>query len=207
MITIRIGIPCYNGEISEETEKSIKEIKNYKDINFDIKIVSGTFCYRGRNISSLSNPKEYNGMAKIKQILPYDYYLSLDADIEFNIDNINGLINRDKDIVGSAYLHRNGFLDKTVGGYFYKVDGIAPKDLCFDKNTTGIIECDWVGGGFILIKKHVLESMDYPYWRHELVEYEEMAELTSEDIGFALAAKKHNYKIYLDFDNKVKHIG
>ena len=204
MLKIRVGIPSYDGKVTAPTQATINKLSTNKEYNFEVMKVSGTFCSLARDISSLPVPSQGGG--KIKQVMPYDYYLAMDSDTAFDIDNVKRLLAADKDIVGGAYAYRSGFPDNIVAGMFDSVPGESPKEKNFKFWEHGLRECDWCGAGCMLIKKHVFETLDFPYWRNRIVVKGDMANQTTEDIGFCMAAKEAGFKIWIDLDNRIAHI-
>ena len=58
-----------------------------------------------------------------------------------------------------------------------------------------IMKVDYVGAGFLLIKKSALEKMEYPYFREYMTQHpflENVQDTTSECVGFCVHAKKFN---------------
>jgi hypothetical protein len=204
MIKIRVGIPSYDGKLTVPTQETVNRLRACTDIDFEIIQISGTFCYRARNISSLAVVKDGGG--KIKQVLPYDYYLAMDADVAFDVQNIKRLLAKERDIVGGAYPLRAGRTDLVVAGCWDSIPGSSSWEKWLRVYNTGLVEVDWCGAGCLLVKKEVLEKMNYPYWIHRTVVIGELADHTSEDIGFCMTAKELGYKIYCDLDNRIAHI-
>jgi hypothetical protein len=160
---------------------------------------------RGRNVSSMA--KCQDAVAPIKQIMPYDYYLSTDDDMAFTAENIQRLIDLDLDIVGAGYTVRSGNDSHLIVACPI---GKRGKPDWFKVWDTGILECDWTGGGLCLIKKNVFEAMEYPYFRNNVVREElngvMVGDIQTEDISFCQDARKAGFKIWVDLDNRVAHI-
>ncbi len=196
---IRVGLP--NSRVmSRQSKETFAALEKYSKIKFDIIIVSGTHCAHARNISSLAEPEKKTG--KIKQTLPYDYYLSVDDDMAFRPENIERLIKKELDIVGASYSTRNGPSDLIVAKPF----GAKSQADWLKVYDNGLKEVEWTGGGCILIKKNVFEAMEYPYWRNEVIINGDEADLSTEDSGFCMNARKAGFKVFCDLDNRVAHI-
>jgi len=140
----------------------------------------------------------------------YDYYMCIDSDIEFNPEDVQALVNRNVDIISGFYQFRynNNY---GVAGTFQYTGCTIHKDGFLKWDSTGLKEVDWVGAGFLLIKREVLENIDFPYFREGILTYinndgKEEAQWHGEDVGFCISAKKAGYKIYVDCDVKVNHI-
>jgi hypothetical protein len=67
--------------------------------------------------------------------------------------------------------------------------------------------CDYVGGGWLMVQKGVFESMDYPWWPPLLQSFENGAivDFCGEDVGFCLKAKEKGFKIWVDPRIRVGH--
>jgi GT2 family glycosyltransferase len=78
-----------------------------------------------------------------------------------------------------------------------------------DFSETALVKFDelaWCGGAFLLVKREVLENMDYPWFRHIYVDMGYRANQTGEDIGFCVNAQNSGYKIAIDCGCVVKHL-
>jgi hypothetical protein len=206
MIKIRVGLPSYDGRLRNETTATLKRLVDCKEYNFEICRIDGGCVYRGRNASSLAIPGIAGG--KRKQIMPYDYYLAMDWDMSFGIENVKRLIASGKDIISGAYGDRTGTSDKLIAGYYDKIPGDCPMQKRLDFWNSGLKEVDWVGAGCLLIKKSVFETMDYPYWTHNVItlEKEDFREIVSEDVSFCMNARAAGFKIWCDLDNRIAHL-
>ena len=198
---IRVGLPNYNG-ICPETEHTLTALKRATQWTVDLKIVSGTYPAKARN-TAITLDKSH---AK-KQHFDFDYFLSMDADMAFDISNLERLIAHNLDIVSMAYVGRTDALcNYIMAGSWSSTPGISHMDNWIPVYEHGIIKCDWVGMGACLIKKAVLEKMEHPYFRHSVIDNGESANEVTEDWGFCIAAKNAGYAIYVDCDNRAAHI-
>jgi hypothetical protein len=72
-----------------------------------------------------------------------------------------------------------------------------------------LVEVDYSGFGFILIKKGIIEKMEYPWFRPQMTEYEkdgiQIQDISMEDVAFCLKAKELGYKILIDTTIRVGH--
>ena len=216
MVTVRVGFPSFRqsvscpncgkkGVIPAQTAAMLQDLQSCKEINFQVVTVTGTHCMRGRNVSSQAKPQD--AVAPIKQILPYDYYLATDDDMAFTSDTIGQLIEHNKDIIGASYMVRSGSdahlivacpIGKRAKADWFKV---------WDR---GIQECDWTGGGCLLIKKNVFEAMEYPWFRNNVVREEVngvlVGDIQTEDLSFCQDARRAGFKVYIDLDVRAAHI-
>ena len=123
----------------------------------------------------------------------YTHFLQWDQDIEANAYQIQALLAHDVDIVSGAYLQRRSDGETS---YCAGRDGRS-----IGINSRGCFPVEWVGAGFLLISRHALESLDRPWFRHEMMD----GDHTSEDVGFCMHARANGFAVYLDCDTIVKH--
>ncbi len=203
---IRVCVPYPNhGAISSETQNSLTLLKKCPDFFVEILEIQGSSISVLRNIGVNKGCSE-----KIKQELgDFDYYLSVDADIAFTPEHLSQLMKHDLDIVGAAYQYR-AQTDLIVAGLFDSCEGDVRNEYFLPIHASGLKEVDWIGAGFTLIKKRVFETMDYPWYREQIVEYEERdekcAKWVGEDVGFCLGARKQGFKVFCDCDCRVRHL-
>lgn len=115
----------------------------------------------------------------------YTHVLFVDTDVIPKIpDFLERLVKHNKDI---------------VSGYYCGVDG---KPCSYSKGEhrigRGLEEVDWFSMGFSLIKREVLEKIEYPA--------PDPVEKLDADIEFCKKAKEEGYKIYQDFSNMGSHL-
>jgi hypothetical protein len=136
----------------------------------------------------------------------FDYYLSVDADIAFTVDDVRRLIARDKDIVGAAYLRRGGTGEIVAG----TCDADAGQICFLSDEVNGLRKVDWIGAGFTLIKRRVFEATPYPWYRETGINYNRDGEpsvlVVGEDIGFCLNAARVGFEVFCDCDCRVEHL-
>lgn len=134
----------------------------------------------------------------------FDYILYADSDMVFDSEDLNKLLAHDQDIVSGLYVTRNG--EKHNVAYKEVITRRRwpyrqPK-LIHDTQSEGYSPVAAIGFGFCLIKTSVIKSM--------LKRYKSLFEPkwgVGEDIAFCLRARKCGYKIYVDRDVKLGHIG
>jgi hypothetical protein len=200
---VRVGLPSFRPVWPIQTQLCFDSLQKYdkSKIDFSLCTVRGTHCLRGRNLSSMAEPKD--GPALKRQKLPYDYYLATDDDMAYTPETIQRLISLNLDIVGASYMTRTGPdahlivacpVDKTMRNDWFKV---------WDR---GVQEAKWVGGGCLLIKKEVFEGMDYPYWTNDPCYVGDYGDMQTEDISLCIRARGLGYKVFVDLDNRVAHI-
>jgi len=129
---------------------------------------------------------------------PGKYLMMIDDDHEFNFDIVEKLMSHNVDIVGGlAFKRRPGYepcvyRQNQEDKQYYP---IVPKTFQ---------EVDVVGTGGIMIKREVLEGMSFPYF---YTEYDENKVHWSVDFKFCINAKKQGFKIFVDPEVQLSHIG
>lgn len=125
----------------------------------------------------------------------FDGIFFIDADMTFNGDILEKMITNDKDICGVLYLnHASG--KQNVFEYANKLDEflkitINPKQ--------GLVEVSAVGSGLLYVKRKVFDAIGNPWFFYEAG--------IGEDVNFCKAAQEKGFKIFVDTDIDVGHIG
>ena len=150
----------------------------------------------GADILRGKDQKPFNGK------VDYDYIMWIDSDVLFTPQNFLKLINHQVDIVSGIYLMSDGKYYSTCEEwdeeYFSKhghFEFMAQKDI---QGKEELIEVSYTGMGFMLIKKGVFESMEYPWFRPIEKKIGDMVDFTTEDVSFCLKAKEKGFKIFID---------
>jgi len=151
-------------------------------------------------------PISYNRNLAVKNFLDkpeYDYLLFLDGDIVPPL-NILDLALYDKDIIGGVCF---GYLRAENFGY-----GIVPfvmrqnekgtYDVMNLDGTEGLVECDGIGSGCMLIKREVLEKMKYPF---KNIYDEDGIKLRGLDFNFCTESKKKGFKVWAHLNYPCGH--
>lgn len=205
---IRVGVlyPSH-GRISDETEEGLRSLSVLtKEYKFDPMIEKCTDIARGRNkIINHWSSDEID-----QRVEGFDYVLFIDSDIGFNEEDVVKLIKDDKDIVSGAYQARD-WPNYYCAGMFS--EGGAVKfgtDKFIPNKKRGLIEVDWVGAGFLLIKRGVFDKIKFPWFNQEYIYYTQggksVAIWNGEDVHFCRLAKKAGIPVYLDCDCVVEHL-
>lgn len=157
----------------------------------------------GGDVTKGKNQKPYNGK------VDYDYILWIDSDNIFTPEHLLKLLKHDLPIVSGVYLMKGGTHYATVQNWdeeFFKKNGyfqfLKPEDF---KDSQKLVEVDYTGLGFFLVKKGVFESLEYPWFRPIFYEIGACYDFCSEDVGLCQTLKKKGYKIYIDPTVKVGH--
>ena len=132
----------------------------------------------------------------------YDYVLFVDSDMTFGELDVESLLKHDTDIVSGLYVTRRG---EDLNVCYKKVIRRRWRrgpELIHDNLKTGYAEIAACGFGFCLIKTEVIKCMSKRYKSL----FEPKWGL-GEDIAFCERAKRCGYKIMVDRDVKLGHIG
>lgn len=154
--------------------------------------------------------------------LNYDYLMWIDSDIDFENHHFTSLLAMDVDVASGWYYQANGL---PVTGYFNirhlehpDPDNVPLPLYDIDKiysfrNDTDIVyrnepyKVDWIGMGWMLIRKGVMERLKYPWFAPKIVRYDrsESYEVMSEDMSFAFNLRDANIPIWVHPRVKVGH--
>ena len=126
-----------------------------------------------------------------------DYILFLDSDETFDDDLLVKLIHRSKDIVGGLIFRRKPPFDPCA--YELKENKFY-RPIPIEKETKGLLEVDAIGTGALLIKMDVFRKLPKPWFYFTEKGF-------GEDLNFCRNAKEAGYKIYVDCDIEIGHIG
>jgi len=204
----------------------LTSVLNHHKINTFVAQNSGSCIHRLREVCS--GASQENGIYQTPfstQEIEYDYLMWIDSDIVFNRDNFERLLEADKDVVTGWYVDINqypafGFLHKKEKKYgrkkqpfpLYDKDNLYAFRNDFQvEGKTEMYKIDWVGMGWMLIKKGVMEKIPYPWFSPKFVrilgknEGEESITSLSEDISFQLSLKEAGIDIWLDPLIRVGH--
>lgn len=180
-------------------------VLNQGDIRQELVQVLSYLTHNNKHTITLSYPAEkpisYNRNKIVKDFLEsgHDYLLMIDGD---NVPPINilDMVEHEKEIVGGLC-------------FAYMKDAIIPLVLKKNENgsyttmridgSEGLIECDAVGSGCMMIKREVLEEIKAPF----LNEYDEDGiKVTGLDIAFCRRAKEKGFKVWCDLNQPISHI-
>ena len=187
---ILLGMPCMR-TIPHKTVISL--LQTVKKGAVEPMLVEGSLVYDSRD--TIAQYAVDNG---------YDYILYADSDMIFSPEDLNRLLYHDADIVSGLYISRDG-QNKNVAyseiitrrRFPYR----TPK-LIIDSGVSGYAEIAACGFGFCLIRCEVIKNM--------LKRYKSLFEPfkgVGEDVAFCIRAKKCGYKIFIDRDVKLGHVG
>lgn len=203
---LKVGVPyAKHGRITDATLKSLKDLGKCTDFAVEITAQQGSNVPRARN--AMIN-QEQSSLVHQK-LSGFDFFLCVDADTGFTVDNVKQLLAHELDIVSGSYVHKHD-AEHIVAGWFSEIDGVSLMDDRVTLERTGLFEVDWAGAGFLLIKREALEAMAYPWFTCLEISYESpdgpCAQITSDDLGFCMKARQSDLKIMLDADCRVAHV-
>ena len=191
-------------------------ITNAKHFNIEFGLVSPCGCSNITQARNISIQDLF--IQELKNKAKFDYLMFIDSDIQFSIENILQLLKRDKDVVSGIYFAKSkphfpvcGFYDlKRISNGFPKLN----KEQILSKQ---LLEVDWTGNGFILMKRNVIDKIEYPWFDMRVIDLLEPAkrdgnitikkEILSEDISFCCKIKEAGFKIFADTSILLKHAG
>lgn len=144
----------------------------------------------------------------------YDYCMWIDSDQVFTNEDFRKLIlsadqNRDKYIIGGTCKISDNIhypiVEKREDDYFYKYGRyrfFTQKELNSKKKLFRVF---FTGFAFMLIKRGVFETMEYPYFRPHWIEINDMKEFTGEDQGFCMSAKEYGFDTWVNPEVVIGH--
>ena len=174
----------------------------------------------GADVSRGPHQKPFNGT------IDYDYIMWIDSDIMFKPQQFARLLGHGKDIVSGIYLMEGGEAFATVKEWneeYFARHGhfrfLRKADLQSPQNPQSlpramprgefsnpqVLEVAYTGMGFMLVKKGVFESMEYPWFRPVEKRIGEMVDFTMEDVAFCLRAKEKGFTVLIDPVVRVGH--
>lgn len=141
--------------------------------------------------------------------IDYDYLMWIDSDIVFRPEDFYRLLKHGKDICAGLYMMDGGKNFAVVEDWdteFFKKNGYFRfMDADRAKKVNGLLEVDYSGFGWMLIKKGVFESLEYPWFQPVFHTIGECYDFSSEDVSFCKRIKEKGYKIHVDTTIRVGH--
>ena len=183
-IKITIGIPNSNEYFHRKFMQSLMSLRYPQNCDADINIVSGYQLPFARN-RIIQNALEKDS----------DYILFIDADMVFPSDMLLRLLKHDVSMVNALAFRRT----KPHYPCIFKWN---EKESCYETSsyTKGLLEVDATGMAAHLIHIDVFKKMKQPWYYYR-------DNLFSSDLTFCENAKKLGFKILIDTDLKIGHIG
>ncbi len=190
MNKVLVAVPT-TGMVEIEYVNSILRLSKSAP-NADIVHAAGSLVYVARN--SLAQQAADGG---------YSHMLFIDSDMVFNADALNVLLYHDKDIVSGSIFSRVApykpcFYEKLRLGEAGEVISEHVKTL-----RDGLQEVEGAGTAFLLIKTDVIKAI---YEKYHCGPFQPIYGY-GEDLSFCLRARGCGYKIFVDNDLTIGHIG
>lgn len=156
-------------------------------------------CLGGNSLKG-KNQKPFQGE------VDYDYIMWIDSDQVFEPNHFFKLLDKAKktkvDILSGLYLMQDGKHFATVEDWdldFFKQNGhfqfLTRQDI---EGRKDIFPVSYTGFGWLLVKKGVFESLDYPWVQPTWLEIGGIKEMTTTDCGFMHRAADKGFKTYID---------
>ncbi len=148
-----------------------------------------------------------------------DYMIFLDADNTQPLDALPRLLERV--LKGGKYRHDGAdcatdHCDIVSGLYHMKKSPHQPVSAIYTNYGThkaypictdfqGLVECDIIGCGSLIVTREVLEKIGYPWFKY-IDWYEDGSEISTEDVHFALRARQEGFRVWTDTTIQVGHV-
>lgn len=193
MKKILIAIPTAK-YIETQTFKSIYDLEKPVDTIVDFQ------CFYGYRIDQVRNLICHYTLEN-----KYDYVYFVDADMVLPSDTLIKLLNEDKDIIGGVYRQRN--LDNVIPEVYFSLPNGGSRNATVEelKMAPDLFPVDSIGFGSVLVKRTVLETMEYPhfFYQHSI----DFKDTVSEDTYFCRKARAYGFETYCLKTFTLEHIG
>ena len=147
-------------------------------------------------------PHNRNNLVKHAIANDCGWVLQIDDDMVFQADAARKLMEHGKDIISGLCVKRRApffpvVLRKSKDGLKYDsvIDGWPRK---------GLMEVDAVGGAFLMVDTNVYKRIPFPWFA---MPPHPTSGVQGEDIFFSEKAKEHGFKIHVDCELNIGHIG
>jgi hypothetical protein len=157
-------------------------------------------CLGGDNLRGIDQ-KPFGGQ------FDYDYIMWIDSDVVFTPDHFFKLLQDDKDIASGLYMMSDNTHYATVEDWddeFFLKHGhfqFLNREMVQAKQGK-LFTADYTGFGWVLIKKGVFESLQYPWFQPVWTEYnidgKIVRDFTMEDVAFCKMIKEKGYDVWID---------
>jgi len=200
-----IGIPAYDGKINIKLAYNIAALMP-KALQYGVSVKLGDVS--GCSIITMARNQLVHEFLKTDAT----ELLFIDSDVIATADDVLRLMAQsgDKDITAGAYPRRSK--DKNFFADLYFDEN---QDLEFDGS---LMRLERVGTGFMLIQRHVIEAMvaAHPEWFYDfkgeqvcgVFDFQNRdGRYLGEDYLFCDRAREHGFKIHIDVDISLPHVG
>lgn len=156
MTSLFIATPCYGGNVHVYYMESVIQLislcNKYKIKTQFFKIPFESLIPRARNVSACAFLKS-----------GFTHMIFIDADIEFNAEDVIQMILSNKELIGGTYPTKclNPKLLSKATGEENEYRNIISKSVNYTSQglkteiINGIVECDYIATGFMVIKREV----------------------------------------------------
>ncbi len=200
-----IGIPAYDGKINIKLAYNIAALMP-KALQYGVSVKLGDVS--GCSIITMARNQLVHEFLKTDAT----ELLFIDSDVIATADDVLRLMAQsgNKDITAGAYPRRSK--DKNFFADLYFDEN---QDLEFDGS---LMRLERVGTGFMLIQRHVIEAMvaAHPEWFYDfkgeqvcgVFDFQNRdGRYLGEDYLFCDRAREHGFKIHIDVDISLPHVG
>ena len=190
---LKIIIPCWPSYERAAQSCLRQSLVGLHSNRVDLTVISSKHCFlsTARN-SGIDNSESTK---KKRDTFDSDYYLFVDADTGFTVDNIHALLDVGVPVIGGVYKYRTGENAGKICAGYWKKDLPGISESCVDNTETGIVKVDWCGAGFLLVRADVFKQIDFPWFYCGVIERGDEAIEHGEDIGFCMRCKKADIPI------------
>ena len=134
----------------------------------------------------------------------------IDSDIIFTPEDVKNLLDMDENIACGAYLMNGGthyaIVEEFNNKYFLENGSfqfLTREDL---NNKSNNFKVEYCGMGFMMIKKNIIEQLEYPwFYANKFIFNDTVEEFTSEDVSFCMSLNKKSFNIVINPKIRVGH--
>lgn len=151
--------------------------------------------------------------------VPYDYIFWLDTDIVFSTEQVFRLFQRmeqnpNLQVLSGVYKMQTGLLTTVVASWdddffiengHYKLYTPEELDELKRQRPDGLVKAFAAGMGFMIVRKGVYESIDYPWFGPRYHQNHYPNEFASEDISWCANMADKGIEVFVDPDIKLGH--
>lgn len=225
-VGLLVATPCYGGLVNAKYTENLISLTS-KCISYNM-----GFGYYTRINESLVTRARNDLVFSFLQT-PATHLMFIDADINFNPDDVFKMLLADKDLITGAYPAKAIDWEKMSKGQDKTVKGLQHNAIRFasgikenSKTSDGLYEIEHGATGFMLMKRHVIEDMikAYPETKYipeiwDDIKYKDVAKYAlfdtmvyndkylSEDYTFCHRWQQMGGKVYVDPSVILDHVG
>jgi GT2 family glycosyltransferase len=166
-------------------------------VNFARCKVAGADVIRGRNQTPFGGRVDY------------DYMMWIDSDIVFSNRSFKALLDMKKDIASGWYSQPGGstpVVERMDNEYFIShgsYEFISAEGM---EAMRAPFVADYIGFGWVLVRKGVFESIEYPWFAPKVRRLPGgIEDVCSEDVAFCSDARAAGFEIWVDPQVRVGH--